>query len=154
MSRNGLNLAIDVLADAGSEQHGPDEAGPSADGVHDRGTSEVDEFDAANTVEPATVPFPAASNWVDEGGEDQGENYEFAELDPLSHKTRNDRGGGSGEGRLEQEINGGNQAGIADGLSGDGWIEEEACEIQPTVDDGIAVHELSLIHISEPTRPY
>ena len=109
--------------------------------MNDRGTSEVDEFDASDAVEPTTVPFPATSNWINEGGEDQGEDHEFAELDPLSHKTGNDRGCRSGESCLEQEINGGYQAGIADGLSGNGRVEEEAPEIQPAVDDGVAVHE-------------
>ena len=141
VARDGLHFAADVFADAGSKQCSTHKASPGTDGVHDRRTGKVNEFGIADAVEPAAIPFPAACNRVNKGSEDQGEDHEFAELDPLSHKTGNDRGCCPGESSLEEEINSGNQASVADGFSGDGWIEEEPPEIQPAIDGGVSVHE-------------
>ena len=88
-------------------------------------------MNSALPIEPAAIPFPAASNGINECGEHQGEDHEFTELDSLGHQSGNDRGSGSGEGRLEQEINGGDQASVIDDLCGDCRVKEKGIEVQP-----------------------
>ena len=138
MARDGLGLTAHELADAGAKQHGAHQTGPSAHGVNDGGASEVNE---AELAQPAAVPLPGTGDRVDDRGQDEGEDHELAELDALSHQTRNDRGSGARESGLEEEVNGGDQTSVSHHLSGDSGVKEQAVEIEPAVSDGAAVHE-------------
>ena len=82
MTGDGLHLAADIFPQTGTEQHGTDKPCPGTDGMNDRRTSEIDE---THLIEPAIVPFPAASNRINECSQNNGKKDEFAELDPLSH---------------------------------------------------------------------
>jgi hypothetical protein len=132
-------LGIDVLADAGAEDHRPHDSGTGADRMHQGGSGEVDE---AQLIEPAEAfQFQLPVIGYDDADQDQGEENEFLEFDPLGHQTRNDRGGGACEGCLEEKVDTGNELAFAHHLRGDGGIEEQPLEMQPATDDRIAVHQ-------------
>ena len=141
VARDGLGLAAYVFTDAGAKQHGADETSPGTNGVNDGRTSEIDELFVANAVEPTTIPFPAAGNWIDESGQYEGENHKLAKFDSLSYQAGNDGGSCASKGGLEEEINRWHKASFTDGFSSNGWIEEKSCEVQPAVDRSIAIHE-------------
>ena len=106
--------------------------------MNDGGASEVNE---AELAQPTAVPLPGTGDRVDEGGQDEREDHELAELDALSHETGNDRGSGASESGLEEEVNGGDQRTIGHHLSGDGGVKEQALEIEPAIHHGSAVHQ-------------
>ena len=58
----------------------------------------------AQLVEPAAAPLPGSDDRIDERHEDRGEDHERRELDTFCDRTGNDRCGGRGEHRLEEEV--------------------------------------------------
>merc|ERR1712216_434122 len=70
-----------------------------------------------------------------------GKDHKLAELDSLGYQAGNDGGSCASKRGLKEEINRWYKASFTDGFSGNGWIEEESCEIQPAVDRSIAIHE-------------
>ena len=96
-----------VLADARAEGDRAGEGDPAADGVHDGGAGEVVE---AEPLEPArgalareAAPHPVAAHGVDDRGDEDRVDEVALELDALGDGARDDRRGGRGEHRLEEE---------------------------------------------------
>src|SRR5262245_57392558 len=59
---------------------------------------------------------------IDERDQDEAEKHEGAKLDSLSHSARDDRGGSSGEHKLEEELDRGSDNGpVKAGRPGNFW---------------------------------
>ena len=98
---------VAVLADARAEGDRAGEGDPAADGVHDGRSGEVVE---AEPLEPAcgalareAAPHPVAAHGVDDGGDEDRVDEVALELDALGDGAGDDRRGGRGEHRLEEE---------------------------------------------------
>ena len=138
---NGLRSAVNIFADTGAKQYGTDQSSPSSYRVNDRGTCEVNKFFIANAVQPTSVPFPATSNRVNDCSEHESENNKFAKFHSLGDKTGHDGCSCASKCCLKKEINSWNQASFADGFSRNSWVEEQALEIQPAINNRAAVHQ-------------
>ena len=103
VAQNGPGIAVlIILADAGAQHDGADQAGDTAHHVDDGGTGKVDE---AQLSQPAlTVPDPACLDGVDDGGDDGGVDAVAGELGALGHGAGHDGGGGGTEHQLEEEV--------------------------------------------------
>jgi len=123
---------------SGAENDRADQAGPGTKGVNNRGAGKVNE---AHLTQPATIPLPRSGDGIEQTDQNQREHHKGAELDALGNKARNDRGGGGGEGNLEEEINSRNQGTVCDHLRGYRRIKEDAFEEQPAADNGVAIHD-------------
>ena len=92
---------LGVFAKTRPEDHGTNERSPTTERVYEGRSREVIE---AHRVEEAAAPFPGARYRVDESDEERREDHEGTELDSLCHGARDDRRGGRGEHRLEEEV--------------------------------------------------
>ena len=141
VSHDGHGLAVDVLADAGTEEHDAGEGGPAADGVDERGAGEVMEV---HVGEPAAAPAPGADERIDQRDVDGGEDEVAGELDAFGDGTADDGGGGGGEHALEEEVR---PVGVVAVVVVDGGafraVEPEAGEAEELAADpgGSRIHE-------------
>ena len=80
----------------------------------------------AHFVEPTSIPFPATRDWIDHGCENESKENKLSELDAFGYESGHDRGCCSGEGSLEQEVDGWNEIVALNYFSCDRRVEEEA----------------------------
>ena len=69
--------------------------------MHYAGTGEVVK---AHSVKPSTTPLPASRDGIGNTHEDRREDHEGRELNPLSHCSRHDGGGGGSKHGLEDKV--------------------------------------------------
>ena len=92
---------LHVLADAGADDHGADQAQPAAGGMDDGGAGEVGEA-GADVVQPAAAPGPVADDRIDQRGHEHAVDHVGGKAGPFGHGAGDDRRRGCGEHRLEQ----------------------------------------------------
>ena len=117
-----------VFAATRAQDDGADQGGPAADAMHDRGAGKIGE---AHLGQPAATPGPGPLDWVDDAGQDDGEQQERPQFDPLGKRPGNDRGRGGDKHHLEEPV-GGDRIAVADDsadLLGSGLFGAKQCQL-------------------------
>lgn len=141
VAHDGHHLAVDVLADARSEQDHAGERGPAADAVHEGGAGEIVEVQG---VQPAAAPAPRADDRVHDRHVDGSEDQVAAQLHAFGDRAGHDRGGRRGEHPLEEEVRPVREfAVVVRDRIARGQVQPESGEPEPVVPNPVhtGVHE-------------
>ena len=103
VAEDGLDAVLRVFPAARSKDEDAGKGSKATEGVHHCRSGEVVEA-GLKVGEEAAAPVPGADPRVGEANKDGGKDQEARKLYPLGHRSGDNRRGGCGEHRLEDEV--------------------------------------------------